>query len=90
MTLSGTWGSIYPSPYNLGIAQRMEILSLSPSVYRCLVLLLESPGPRECDSPTPSRHSFRFYDSVCFEFSTPPHNLSPTDLFTFLHLCHGL
>lgn len=58
MTLSVTCSSFYPSPHNLGMAQRMEILSLPPSLYRCLVLL-ESPGPRGCDSLCPLTSQFQ-------------------------------
>lgn len=90
MLPSVTWSSSCSFPTTWAGPRETETVLLPASLCGCPFLFLESPGPWGPDLPHPLTPQLRFYDSICLEFSTSPHHLSPTDLFAFLYLYHGL
>lgn len=72
------WSLFCPSLTTWASPKEMETLSLSPSLCRCPVLLLGSPGPWGPDLFHPLTPWLRLSDSIYLEFSTSPHNLSLT------------
>lgn len=67
-----TWSSSCSFPTTWAWPRETETLPLPPSLCRCPVLFLESPGPWGPDLPHPLTPQLRFYDSICLEFSTLP------------------